>query len=74
MSDEEKSEKLIRIVGGYQPLRRRGYQPTKDGSEYGYQPMQGDIEISMDILNPPQGGSGVPQSSSSSSEKPAKEE
>ena len=73
MSDEEKSEKQIRIKGGYQPLEK-GYQPTKDGSEYGYQPTQGNIEISMDILNPPQGGSGVPQSSSSSNEKPAKEE
>ncbi len=73
MSDEEKSEKLIRIKGGYQPLRR-GYQPTKDGSEYGYQPTQDDIEISMDILNPPQGGSGLPQSLPSSSEKPDKKE
>ena len=73
MSDEKKSEKQTRIKGGYQPLRE-GYQPTKDGSEYGYQPTQGDIEISMDILNPPQGGSGVPQSSPSSDEKPDKKE
>jgi hypothetical protein len=46
------------IRGGYSP-ERRGYQPT---------------EGNLDVSNPPQGGSGVPQTPSSSSEESAEEE
>ena len=70
MSEEKKQpEKQERIVGGYTP-EKRGYQPTQNGHEFGYQSTQGNIDVS----SPPQGGSGVPQSPSSGSEKPEKKE
>lgn len=81
MSEEKKqSEKQERIVGGYTP-EKRGYKPTQDGHEFGYQSTQGTIDVSRPPQggsgvpqNPPQGGLEVPQSTSSSSEKPEKKE
>lgn len=59
MSEERNRPELEdRIRGGYSP-EKRGYQPT---------------EGNLDVSNPPQGGSGVPQTPSSNSEKPAEEE
>ena len=70
MSEEKKeSEDKIRIKGGYSP-EERGYKPAQNAHEFGYQSTQGNIDVS----NPPQGGSGVPQNPSSSSEKPDKKE
>ena len=59
MSEEKKQPtKEVPLQEGYQPFKR------------GYKPTQGNLDTS----NPPQGGSGVPSSSSSDSDKADKED
>jgi hypothetical protein len=59
MSEEKKQSEKREPV-------EKGYKPLKDG----YQPTEGNLDTS----NPPQGGSGVSQSTSNSGEKPEEKE